>query len=341
MPTTYAIPDGRTVMAATLWTGTGATQSITNTVNGVSFQPDFVWNKSRSTTYSNEVTDSVRGTTQQLYTNLTDAEYTASNQLTSFNSNGFTISTGNNINASGQTYVGWQWNAGGSTVTNTSGSISAQVRANTTAGFSVVTFTAPGGSAQTIGHGLGVAPRMIIIKSRNNVSGWNTYHASVGNTGALNLQTTGATSTSVDWWNNTSPTSTVWTIGANINISTWTFVAYCFAPVAGYSAFGSYTGNGSTDGVFVYLGFRARFLMIKSTSTGGWVMLDTSRDPYNDVDNYLYANSSAANAGSSNVLDINSNGFKIRNSWTDINGSGTTYIYMAFCENPLKFANAR
>jgi hypothetical protein len=267
--------------------------------------------------------------------------------LTAFNSDGFTVNSDTSTGANGVTYIGWQWNAGGSTVTNTSGSISAQVRANATAGFSVVTYTGNGTSGATVGHGLGVAPSMVIVKQRTD-SGtyWNSYHISIGNGSAIDLNTTSAASASSFYWNNTSPTSSVFSISTNgtgyTNVSGKNYVAYCFAAVAGYSAFGSYTGNGAADGVFVYLGFRARFLMIKRTdSTGGWVMLDTARDTYNDVDNYLYANSSAANAGSSNVLDINSNGFKIRNSWTDINASGGTYVYMAFCENPLKLSLAR
>jgi hypothetical protein len=350
MPTTYAIPDGRTVMAATLYAANGSTQTISNAVNGVSMQPDFVWVKSRQyTTVGHSLFDALRpigvnSSLPRLVSNSTDAE-TNNGGLTAFVSNGFSLNNDAYINSTstGGNMVAWQWNAGGSTVTNTSGSISAQVRANTTAGFSVVTYTGTGANA-TVGHGLGVAPKMFIVKRRNSADSWAVYNANLTSAAyILELQTTGAQSSVPSCFNSTAPTSTVFSIGTNAgtNASGGTYVAYCFAAVAGYSAFGSYTGNGSADGVFVYLGFRARFLMIKSTSTGGWVMLDTSRDPYNDVDNYLYANSSAANAGSSNVLDINSNGFKIRNSWTDINGSGTTYIYAAFAENPFKYANAR
>lgn len=348
MPTTYAIPDGRTVMAATTYTGTGATASISNAVNGVSFQPDFVWIKDRSNARNHHLYDVIRGATYALYSNLTDAEAIVSTGLTSFNSDGFSLGSGASSNGNSETYVAWQWNAGGSTVTNTSGSISSQVRANATAGFSVVTFTSTGSSgAVTVGHGLGVAPAMVITKERGAVGSWGVYHTGLTTPASqyLNLQTTGAATTNTSYWGNTNPTSTVVTLGNGTMMAlNTTMVMYCFAAVAGYSAFGKYTGNGSgsADGVFVYLGFRARFLMIKRTdSTGGWVMLDTARDTYNDVDNYLYANSSAADAGSSNVLDINSNGFKIRNSWTDINASGGTYVYMAFCENPFKFANAR
>jgi hypothetical protein len=319
---TPTISNGASYMAATTYTGTGSALSVSNAVNGISFQPDFVWTKPRSTAVGHTLFDSLRGVTKYLQSNTTGAEGTGAN---------------------GVTYIGWQWNAGGSTVTNTSGTISSQVRANPTAGFSVVTFTAPGGSAQTIGHGLGVAPKMIIMKSRNNTSGWNTYHASVGNTGALNLQTTGATNTTIDWWNNTSPTSSVWTIGANLNISTWTFVAYCFAEVAGYSAFGKYTGNGSADGPFVYLGFRPRFVLVKRTDVAAtWYIWNTSSNTFNVIDTALFPN--LTNAESSNVAyycDILSNGFKPRATNTDVNASGGTYIYACFAENPFKLSLAR
>jgi hypothetical protein len=323
-------------MAATTYTGTGSALTIANTVGSASFQPDLVWVKGRSGATDHAWYDAVRGVQLQLESNNTAAETTETTGLTAFGSTGFTVGALAQMNTSAATYVAWQWNAGGSTVTNTDGTISAQVRANPTAGFSVVTYTGTGANA-TVGHGLGVKPSMVIVKWRSSAGGsWATWHSSfvtASNTDYLLLDSTLAKggAGSQLFWNTTVPTSSVFSIGTNagLNTNTGTYVAYCFAAVAGYSAFGSYTGNGSADGVFVYLGFRARFLMIKRTnSTGGWVMLDTARDTYNDVDNYLYANSSAANAGSSNVLDINSNGFKIRNSWTDINASGSTYIYM-------------
>jgi hypothetical protein len=341
---TPTIPNGAVYMAATTYTGTGAALTVANTVNGTNFQPDLVWVKGRSGATDHAWYDAVRGVQKQLESNNINTETTETTGLTAFGSTGFTVGALAQMNTSAATYVAWQWNAGGSTVTNTSGSISAQVRANATAGCSVVTYTGTGANA-TIGHGLGVAPSLVIVKSNSgNTSGWNVRHISIPPANYIFLETTGAAGTDATVWNSTAPTSSVFSIGTNgnINVSATTYVAYCFAPIAGYSAFGSYTGNGSADGVFVFLGFRARFLMIKRTdSTGGWVLLDTARDTYNDVDNYLYANSSAADAGSSNVLDINSNGFKIRNSWTDINASGGTYIYMAFAENPFKYANAR
>jgi len=294
------------------------------------------------------VWDVVRGVTKGLNTSTTGAEQTATGGtgLASFNSNGFTLGgdfsgTGSS-NTSAATYVAWQWKANGAGVSNTSGTITSTVSANTTAGFSVVTYTESG--TYTVGHGLGVAPSMIILKERDAVGswiGWTNYWAAPTKNGLYFSATNAPFTTGSNWLNST--TSTVFGItGGQITSGSAQIIAYCFAAIAGYSAIGTYTGNGSADGVFVFLGFRARFLMIKRTdSTGGWVMLDTARDTYNDVDNYLYANSSAADAGSSNVLDINSNGFKIRNSWTDINASGGTYIYMAFAENPFKYSNAR
>lgn len=343
MPTTYAIPDGRTVMAATLYTGTGATQTINNSANGVSFQPDLVWVKGRSGATDHAWYDAVRGVQKQLESNTTTAETTETTGLTAFGTTGFTIGALAQMNTNAATYVAWQWNAGGTTVTNTSGSISAQVRANATAGFSVVGYTGTGANA-TVGHGLGVAPSMIITKVRSTSGAdWSVYHASVGNTKSLFLNTTAAPSTSVNFWNNTSPTSTVFSVGISggTNNSGNTMIAYCFAAVAGYSAFGSYTGNGSADGPFVYLGFRPRFVMWKRTdAVANWFLMDSSRTPANPVNLELYADQTNAEVTFTDC-DFLSNGFKLRTSDSSRNASGGTYIYAAFGENPFKFSNAR
>jgi len=351
MATTYAIPNGRTVMAATTYTGTGATQVVSNAVNGVSMQPDLVWLKIRSGAANHILIDAVRGYDKYLGSNTTAAEATSTDQFTSFNSNGFTLGAnsgaGGNTNQNGSTYVGWQWNAGGSTVTNTSGSITSSVRANTTAGFSIVGYTGTGANA-TVGHGLGVAPSMIITKVRSTSGAdWSVYHTSTGNTKSLFLDTTAAPTTSANFWNNTSPTSSVFSVGISggTNNSGNTMIAYCFAAVAGYSAFGSYTGNGSTDGPFVYLGFRPRFVMFKRTDVANaWLIYDTGRNTDNVVNKYLFANASDAEntgSGSSDLIDFLSNGFKVRCSNAAENASGGTYIYAAFAENPFKYANAR
>ena len=345
MPTTYAIPDGRTVMAATLYTGTGATQTINNSANGVSFQPDLVWVKGRSGATDHAWYDAVRGVQKQLESNTTTAETTETTGLTAFGSTGFTVGALAQMNTNAATYVGWQWNAGGSTVTNTSGSISAQVRANTTAGFSVVTWTGTGANA-TVGHGLGVAPKMMILMNRDTTHDSIVWHTAFTATERIYLNLTNAKDTgAATSFNSTLPSSSVISLGSNLytNGSTNKMVAYCFAAVAGYSAFGSYTGNGSADGPFTYLGFRPRFVMVKRTnSTGEWGMWDTGRNTYNASTSRLSANSSAAELNqAATTIDILSNGFKIRTSDTDSNGSGSTYIFMAFAENPLKFANAR
>jgi hypothetical protein len=348
MPTP-TIPAGNLFMNATTYTGTGATLSVTNGTPGASFQPDFVWIKNRTVAWDNILVNSVVGVGYNLVSNSTGAEV-ASGYVSSANSNGFTVGADPRVNGSTNALVGWQWKAGGTAVSNTSGTITSQVSANTTSGFSVVTYTGTGAVGATVGHGLGVAPKMIIQKTRSNGTSddnWHVYHASIGNTGALSLNTTSATSTSAVWWNNTSPTSSVFTIGGSgaagyTNNSGSTYVTYCWSEVAGYSAFGSYTGNGSTDGPFVYLGFRPRFLLLKSSSAAGtnWVLTDSSRNTYNVVDGLLFPNLSDAETIVTEC-DFLSNGFKIRGTVSGINGSGSTYIYAAFAENPFKYANAR
>lgn len=342
------IVKGNQYMDATLYTGTGSTQSITNAGG---FSPDLVWLKKRGGGVSAQwhmLADTIRGTGATLSSNVTDAEYTGKTSVTAFNSNGFTLgadSTGASYygwNIASDTYVGWQWDAGSSTVTNTSGTISSQVRANPTAGVSVVTYTNPASGTFTVGHGLGVAPAMMILKSRDTAgTNWVTYHRSLGNTQAIYLNLTNAATTNTTW-NNTSPTSSVFTgttlwLGTNI-----TYVAYCFSEIAGFSKFGSYTGNGSTDGAFTFTGFTPKFIMTKrSDSTSAWVMIDTSRSVSNVATNRLYANESSAEDSADTAFDILSNGFKCRTTNTTTNASGGTYIYMAFASNPFSASNAR
>ena len=350
---TYNLPDstikkGNTVMDATLYTGNSTTVTATN---AGAFKPDLVWIKDRTGVASHVLTDSVRGTTKQLFSNLTNAEQTDSNYVTSFNSNGFTVGTGQSgtgvVNNPGDTFVGWQWQAGqGSTSTNTSGTITSTVSVNTTAGFSVVTFTKTGtATVKTVGHGLGVAPSMIIAKVRNGVDNWPVYHISNGATFYQELNTTIA-KTSADPWGNTTPTSSVFSIKDNGSDN---HVAYCWAEIAGYSKFSSYTGNGSADGPFVYLGFRPKFVLVKLSSGAGenWYILDSARNTYNPENNWIAPNTSNAenetNLGGSPVVffDFLSNGFKIKNTGSFVNTNTATYIYMAFAENPFKNANAR
>jgi hypothetical protein len=346
MATTFAVPDGRVAMAATTYTGNGSTQTVSNAINGVGFQPDFVWSKSRSAAQNHREQDSVRGLGVELYPNLTNAEGAGTPGtlgIVSFNATGYSVGdVGTNTN--GNTYVGWQWKAGGTAVSNTAGTITSSVSANTTAGFSVVTYTGTGANA-TVGHGLGVVPSMIIIKARTGaVSNWHVYHVSVGNTAATFLNLTDAAFTSSAYWQNTSPTSTVFSIGTAVGVNAAVnLVAYCWVPVAGYSAFGSYTGNSLDDGPFVYTGFRPRWLLIKSSTTSAtsWYLFDTARNPINVSATSLYPEAAYAEGVSSvSILDILSNGFKLRGISGGTNGAAT-YIYAAFAENPLKYANAR
>jgi hypothetical protein len=341
---TYNLPDstikaGNKYIDATTYTGTGATLNVTNTAG---FKPDLVWTKSRSAAYSNYLWDSVRGATNFLLSNTTDAESTSATGLTSFNSNGFTLGSQLQVNRDTYTFVGWQWQAGqGSTSSNTSGSITSTVSVNATAGFSVATFTGTGANA-TIGHGLGVAPRMFIVKTRSGAADWVVYHASVGNTAGLYLNQTAASTTSSAFFNNTSPTSSVFTLGSGVVGNGVTAVAYCWAEIAGFSKFGSYTGNGSADGTFIYTGFRPKFIIFKQSSAAGeqWIVFDTARTTYNIMGAYLHPSlSNAESTFDSN--DFLSNGFKIRVNHPTLNTSGATYIYMAFAENPFKHSNAR
>jgi hypothetical protein len=329
---------------ATTYTGTGATLSVTNAGG---FQPDFVWLKSRSATTNHHLYDAVRGTTKVVVGNTTESESTSANTITSFNSGGFTVGTNTAINTSAATYVGWQWWAGGSTVTNTTGSISSQVRASTTAGFSVVTYVGNGTGGATIGHGLGAAPGMLMFKNRDETGGNSilVWHSSFTNREQMLLSSTAAIYNPGNglYFNSTTANTSVVTLGTSgsTNPSAVNMLMYAWAPIAGFSSFGSYTGNGSSDGPFIYTGFRPRYIMLKcSSNITNWWVYDSSRNTYNEVDLGLIP--SLTNADTSGYpLDFLSNGFKFRNSNGDFNGSGRTYIYMAFAENPFKNSLAR
>jgi hypothetical protein len=335
------ILQGNTAMDVKLYTGNGSTQ----TISGLGFSPDFVWLKKRSGLADHYLYDQVRGATYRLYSNTTDAESTSSTGLTAFTSDGFSLGSANDVNQSSNTYAAWCWDCGSSTVTNTSGSISSQVRASATNGCSVVTYTGTGANA-TVGHGLGVAPSMIIVKNRNGTFAWRVYHASLANTQVLYLSAPDAATTETTAWNSTSPTSSVFSLGTGngVNGSSNTYVAYCFAPVAGFSAFGQYTGNGSSDGPFVFTGFRPRYILVKASSTGGsfyyWWIYDAVRSTYNAAANELYANTSDAE-GIGYEFDLLSNGFKVRTNAIYLNNSGVTFIYAAFAESPFKYSRAR
>ena len=326
-----------------LYTGNGSTNAIT----GVGFQPDFTWLKKRSGATDHEMHDAVRGSAFDLRSNLTIAETDQSASFTGFASDGFNLAgTVSRYNENTATYVAWNWKANGSGVSNTDGSITSTVSANTTSGFSIATFTGTGATSETVGHGLNSTPELVIAKRRDNVSDWFVYSKEFPDASYyMYLNSTAAQAVYNPFWNSTAPTSSVFTVGSIFG-SGGTYVAYCFHSVDGFSKFGSYTGNGSADGPFVYTGFRPAFVMIKRTSTSGanWYMTDDARYDTNrgyGSAAYLYADTSAAEMTTENI-DMLSNGFKLRRDSGLFNyPSGGTFIYMAFAENPFKYSNAR
>ena len=321
-----AIDDSGLFMNTVLYTGNYSTNAIT----GVGFQPDLVWAKERDGTSSHAMFDAVRGVQEKIMPNSVDAESTETTYLSSFDSDGWTTLANNGINQSGILNVGWQWKANGSGSANTVGDIASTVSANTTSGFAIVKYTGTYLN-NTVGHGIGAVPKMIITKRLDDAENWKTYHVETGNDEKLQFDEQTASS-SFDGWNDTTPTSTVFSLGQNngVNGSGYDYVAYCFADVAGYSKFGGYQGNSSADGVFIYTGFRPSLVIVKRTDdVSDWQMQDSKRIGYN-VNNYrLNANTSAAETASG-VMDFVSNGFKFRG--TPMNTSGGTFIYMAFGE---------
>ena len=329
-----SITDGSNYMNSVLWTGTGTTTSFTS----MGFSPDLVWLKRRDTTSSNFLVDSVRGASQALYANDTTAEVTRASAVTSFDSDGWSM--GSDFNSSGGSYVTWGWRGSDSTaVTNTDGTITSTVSANPTSGFSVVTWTATS-SSQTVGHGLGVAPEIIIMKNRSTTSNWGVFHTVTGSHKLSYLNLTNAQVTPSE----SAPTSSIFNVAqssATTGTSGHNMVAYCFHSVEGFSKFGSYTGNGSADGPFIYTGFRPAFILEKNANSAyGWLLWDTSRSAYNMVTKYLVANSSGAEVdtlgASGPNIDILSNGFKVRDPNPGWNQNGSTHVYMAFAEVPFK-----
>jgi len=320
-----------------LYTGNGSTQSIT----GVGFKPDWVWIKNRTAVTAPVVYDAVRGATKDLYTSTTDAEGTNANGVTSFNSDGFTVGSSGGVNGNTQNIVAWNWLGANTTVSNTSGSITSTVSANTTSGFSIVGYTGNGVTGATVGHGLGVTPAMIIQKRRDgSIANWRVWQKSIyatsGETNTLFLNTTDASGADIDNISGVSSTTFTTRGTGATNPSGNTCIAYCFAEVKGFSKFGKYTGNGSTDGTFVYTGFKPAFIMIKRTdSTSAWNMWDNKRDGFNINNWQLEANTNVAENVSLTRMVMLSNGFKCNTDNAQINASGGTYIYMAFAENPF------
>jgi hypothetical protein len=323
------IDDGSQYFNTLLWTGNGADN---RSITGVGFQPDTVWYKERNSGVSHRWVDAVRGSTKLLFPNNNDDEFTDANELQAFESDGFQVGNDGSINGSSDTYVGWCWKGSNTTASNSDGSTTSTISANQTSGFSIVSYTGTG-SVATIGHGLGKVPAMMIVKRRSGADDWAVYHKARGEELMFRLNTTSAEHGDLHFWNDTAPTSSVFTVGTNseVNASGQTYIAYIFAEIEGYSKFGSYTGNNSTDGVFVYTGFRPAFIITKKTDgASNWGMLDATRSSFNLADDWLGANlSNAESVETTRSADLLSNGFKARGANGDINHD-SPYIYMAF-----------
>jgi hypothetical protein len=330
---TPSITDGSAHFNPVLFTANSGTAF---SVTGVGFQPDWVWGKSRSYVDNHRLIDVVRGSTKNILSNAASAESTQTQGITSFDSDGFTVGTHPSLNNGTNTYVAWCWLADNTTgSSNTDGSVTSTVSNNSTSNFSIVKYTGTGSGNSTVGHGLGVTPDMIIVKHLDRAQNWRVFHTKVGVGSTLFLNSTAAAAADPD--RITAVSSTTFTAAANMNESA-DYIAYCFAEVDGYSSFGSYTGNGSTDGPFVYTGFSPKYILYKRTSggTGNWDILDTERDPINVADAVLAADKTTAETTYATIkIDMLSNGYKIRGTQTNLNASGSTYIYMAFAENPF------
>jgi hypothetical protein len=314
-------------MNTKLYTGTGSTNAQT----GVGFQPDLLWNKSRTTADNHLVYDAIRGITKTISPDLNSAEATRdSTFLTSIDSDGFTVGSNGNINANGQSFVMWNWKANGAGSANTDGTINSTVSVNQSAGFSIVTYTGTGANA-TIGHGLGSVPKMIITKALGAANSWGVYHASTGNNQYMYLDSTQAALSATAMWNDTTPTSSVFSVGTSgASNASGAMIAYCFAEKTGYSKFGKYNGTSSTDGAFIYLGFKPTFFMAKCIDNAeSWYIFDNKREGYNVENRDLYADNNGIE-GSADWLDFVSNGVKFRYNSIGLNGSSNNYIFMAF-----------
>ena len=330
------IPDGSAQFDVKLYTGNGST----NTITGLEFSPDFTWIKKRNATSAYSMHDTVRGATKRIRSESSDAETTETTALTAFTSDGFTLGSGGTANANNDTFVSWNWNAGSSTVSNTDGSITSNVRANATAGFSIVSYTGSGSNA-TVGHALNAALDFVIIKRRSGTGQWRCWHNALSNTQGIDLNSSGAAFTD-DSFNSTIPTNSVFTVKggvANVNSSGSTYIAYCFASVAGFSAFGKHTGTGAgSTGPFNYCGFRPALVAVKRTdSSGWWSVWDTKRNPDNAAGKNVWWNDTYYEIDSSQYkIDILSNGFRMRSGHAERNASGGTYLWLAFAENPFQ-----
>jgi len=339
------IDDPTLYFSSTIWTG-NATDDRAIVIDGTGMQPDFVWIKSRNDTDNHRLVDSVRGATKHMESDGSGAEQTSSNVKT-FTSTGVTLSTNGAVNANSELYASWNWKAGTSVSGTTTGSGTGQSYSgsvNTDAGFSITAFTGNGTANHTLPHSLSSIPSMFIIKKRIGTGDatardWNVYHQSLGNTKKIDLNSGNAASTSNEYWNNISPTSSVINLGTNdqINGDNNTYICYAFAEKQGYSKFKSYIGNNNVNGPLVYTGFKPAWVMLKSSGENGWSIYDNKRSPFNLCQNTLLANTTGVEqtSGGNGAIDILSNGFKIKNTDAGINSDGVEYIYMAFAKNPF------
>jgi hypothetical protein len=332
------IDDPSAYFQAKTYTGNATDNTpITNDGNS-NLQADWIWFKRRSSTENHVLADSTRGVTKWLFSNLTNAEGTSTARLKSFDTNGFTLGDTGSTNQNGANFVAWEWKAnGGTTSSNTDGDITSTVQVNQDAGFSIVTDSPSNNTARSIGHGLGVAPQVVIRRARTRVESWRVFHSSAGSTGSLKLNDSSAYNSSTVLF--TGVTSSTFGVGTDFSVNgNYNYVSYCFAEKQGYSKFGSYKGNGNTNGAFVYTGFKPAWVMVKQSNTArNWQIFDNKRDGYNkDYMPRLQADNDSPEAASSGAsMDFVSNGFKIRTSQTGANQNGGTYIYMAFAENPF------
>ena len=312
-----------------LYTGDGSSQSIT----GVGFQPDMTWFKCRSAAHEHQLYDAVRGVTKRIVPNDTSAEGTQANGLTAFGADGFTVDDANGTGGDTQTYASWNWKAGTTSVPSGGSITPSAVSINTTSGFGIYKYTGTG-SAGTIAHGLGAIPEMVITKGLDSASKrWSVGHQGIAWTHELFLETDEAKGVTSGAWNDTNPTDTLITLGTggNGNSSGVNYIMYAWTPISGYSKFGSYIGNGNADGTFIFTGFKPAFVMIKHTNgTSNWTINDTGRDPTNVNNLRLFPNQNVAESSGSDSMDMLSNGFKLRSTDGGNNGSGDSYIYMAF-----------
>ena len=320
-----------------LYSGTGSSNAIT----GVGFQPDWVWVKNRTGTNNHRMANAVSGSSEVHSSNITNVGADSS-YFSSFDSDGFTVGTASDPNVNGGSFASWNWKAGASQ-TLTTGNVTSTVRANTTAGFSIVKWTGTAGNI-LVSHGLGAIPKVVMIKNLSNGSAqWVVYHVGTGNTQACYLNTNAAPTATTGFFNNSNPDATDFIVSSDtaVNGSGNTMIAYCFAEKTGYSKFGSYIGNGNADGIFVYTGFKPQLVIFKNSSiTQHWLMMDTKRDPYNVMDTRLYpSQNNGDTTNSAYYVDYLSNGFKIKTNSVSWNGDGNNIIYMAFAEAPLVGTN--